>query len=235
MSAFVVTPDHYPYHEPRTAILGVAAEPQAPAHLIPQAANDEWDEETLEELAAQIQEAHVAVARASAAVVAFAVTAGRLLLKARARVPVGSWGPWLECNCKFSVRTAQDYMRIARAFDERLIDPQHAADSLRQVLFTLRKSRVTGEEPRVTAADDWRAYPDELVPDLIAWDKARRRFVGLTKQLGDIGLADADPKSRDLFRRLVRETVADIWKYTGPGRRARAAEPGAAAQTQPGL
>ena len=82
--AFVVTPDHYPDHEPGTAILGVDAEPQAPAHLIPQAADGEWDEETLEELAARIQEAHVAVARASAAVVAFAVTAGRLLLKARA-------------------------------------------------------------------------------------------------------------------------------------------------------
>ena len=153
MPAFVVTPDHYPDHEPGTAILGVDAEPQAPAHLIPQAADGEWDEETLEELAARIQEAHVAVARASAAVVAFAVTAGRLLLKARARVPVGSWGPWLECNCKFSVRTAQDYMRIARAFDERLIDPQHAADSLREVLFTLRKKRATGEEARETAAD----------------------------------------------------------------------------------
>ena len=61
MPAFVVTPDHYPDHEPGTAILGVDAEPQAPAHLIPQAADGEWDEETLEELAARIQEAHVAV------------------------------------------------------------------------------------------------------------------------------------------------------------------------------
>ena len=81
---------------------------------------------------------------ASAAVVAFAVTAGRLLLKAEAPVPAGSWGPWLECNCKFSVRTAQDYMRIARAFDERLHSIlQHAADSLREVLFTLRKESAS--------------------------------------------------------------------------------------------
>ncbi|MGB2610806.1 MAG: DUF3102 domain-containing protein [Isosphaeraceae bacterium] len=232
MPAFVVTPDHYPDHEPGTAILGVDAEPQAPAHLIPQAADGEWDEETLEELAARIQEAHVAVARASAAVVAFAVTAGRLLLKARARVPVGSWGPWLECNCKFSVRTAQDYMRIARAFDERLIDPQHAADSLREVLFTLRKKRATGEEARETAADGWRAYPGELDPHLVAWDKVRRRFVGLTKQLGDVRLADADSQSRDLFRKLVRETIADIWKHTG--REARAAHPGTDAPRQSG-
>ena len=232
MPAFVVTPDHYPDHEPGTAILGVDAEPQAPAHLIPQAADGEWDEETLEELAARIQEAHVAVARASAAVVAFAVTAGRLLLKARARVPVGSWGPWLECNCKFSVRTAQDYMRIARAFDERLIDPQHAADSLREVLFTLRKKRATGEEARETAADGSRAYPGELDPHLVAWDKVRRRFVGLTKQLGDVRLADADSQSRDLFRKLVRETIADIWKHTG--REARAAHPGTDAPRQSG-
>ena len=46
------------------------------------------------------------------------MTAGRLLLKAQACVPVGSWGVWVESKCEFSVRTAQDYMRIARAFGE---------------------------------------------------------------------------------------------------------------------
>lgn len=103
-------------------------------------------------------------------------------------------------------------MRVARGFNEGVVDPQHAAQSLRQVLFTLQKSRVTGGESREFA--DWSAYPGELVPDLIAWDKARRRFVGLTKQLDDVGFARADPKSRAMFRQLVRDTIAAIWKYT---------------------
>ena len=76
------------------------------------------------------------------------------------------------------------------------------------------------------------AYPGELDPHLVAWDKVRRRFVGLTKQLGDVRLADADSQSRDLFRKLVRETIADIWKHTG--REARAAHPGTDAPRQSG-
>ena len=73
------------------------------------------------------------------------------------------------------------------------------------------------------------AYPGELDPHLVAWDKVRRRFVGLTKQLGDVRLADADSQSRDLFRKLVRETIADIWKHTG--REARGASGHRCAET----
>jgi hypothetical protein len=204
-------------HDPGDSIPGVDAEPHAnhPALLMLPAPDVRPREETLDDLASRIQQAHVSVARASVAVIAFAVTAGRLLLKAQACVPVGSWGVWVESKCEFSVRTAQDYMRIARAFGEGLIDPQHAADfaSLREVLFVLRKKRNIGKQGQESAAGDWSAYPGELVADLVAWDKARQRLVSLTKQLGDVELAGADPTSRALFRKLVRETIAALWKH----------------------
>lgn len=230
VAAPAVTPAHSPYHEPGTAILEVDAEPRSVACLIPQPTAEEWDEDTLEELAARIQEAHLAVSRASEAVVAFARRAGQLLLKARDRVPPGSWQAWLEANCDFSVRTAQVYMRVAREFNEGRVDAQtqHAARSLRRMLLALPKTHGSSEEAQEATSHPWADCPVELVPHLFSWHKTRRRFVAQTKRLSELGLAHAHPESREVIRRLICETMAAIWSY-GPGMRSRAAQPVAAA------
>ena len=203
--AAAVPPTQPFYDDPTTSISKVDANPlvERPALLIPLAAPDESDEETLEDLADQIQQAHLQVTRACEAVVAFAVRAGQLLLKARPRVPRGAWEKWVELNCQFSLRTARDYVRIARALDEGRIDADrlHAAglDSLRQVLAVLREQRG-------------KAAADESAAEFIAWDKGRQRFISWTEELDDVGFAD--PKSRALFRKLVCETVAALWRFT---------------------
>ena len=43
--------------------------------------------------------------------------AGELLLQAKAAVGHGEWLPWVEANCKFSVRTAQGYIRLAQGWE----------------------------------------------------------------------------------------------------------------------
>lgn len=71
------------------------------------------DIDTLDELASQINFAHDAAREAARLSVQHALTAGRLLLEAKTRVPHGRWIPWVEANCRFALRTAQAYMRLA--------------------------------------------------------------------------------------------------------------------------
>jgi ParB family chromosome partitioning protein len=79
----------------------------------------------LEELAATANRAHDDAVHC-------ALDAGRALLEAKKLVGHGQWRQWLSDHCKFSERTAQVYMQAAR-------NPQHAADSLRQLLGALKK------------------------------------------------------------------------------------------------
>jgi hypothetical protein len=213
----IAAPSHHPCHGPGDHIPSANAElvGDHPVRSLLPSPDDGSDEETLDGLAVQIQQAHAMVARASLAVIAFAVTAGRLLCQAREHIPAGSWGEWVEEKCEFSVRTAQDYMRVARALDEGLIDPQHAAgfSSLRKVLAMLRKNQSTGQHGQESALDDWSDYPDEFVADLIAWKKARQRLIDLTKQLSEVKLAGSDLPTRELFRQLVIDTILDLWRY----------------------
>jgi hypothetical protein len=43
---------------------------------------------------------------------------GELLIEAKAQVPLGSWGPWLNRNFHLSATTARNYMQLARKIDE---------------------------------------------------------------------------------------------------------------------
>lgn len=65
-------------------------------------------------LAKRINEEHAAVTLAITEGLQHAMTAGDLLLEAKAKVKHGQWLPWLRENCAISERTAQLYMRVAR-------------------------------------------------------------------------------------------------------------------------
>ena len=78
----------------------------------------------LENLATEINAAHALVEGYIRAATPHAVRAGELLEKAKASIPHGEWGPWLEKNCTFSERTAQTYMRLARELPK--LDPAKA-------------------------------------------------------------------------------------------------------------
>jgi len=69
---------------------------------------------SLPELAARIRAEHRATATALQSSVEHAMTAGDLLLEAKALVKHGEWLPWLAAHCEISERTAQLYMRCAK-------------------------------------------------------------------------------------------------------------------------
>jgi hypothetical protein len=73
---------------------------------------------SLTDLAARINAEHEAASGSLKRGMQHAMSAGFMLIEAKARPELkhGQWLPWLKGNCMFSERTAQAYMRIARAF-----------------------------------------------------------------------------------------------------------------------
>lgn len=148
------------------------------------------DEDALRDLAAQINAGHVNVLRAGQAAVAFAVQTGRLLDVAKRLVGHGHWQRWVTENCGFSVRTAEDYHRVAKAIDTGEIDPQHAADlTIRGILIRLRARKAGGRRSPASTA---------LLP---AWNEACDRLIDLTGQLRQAELDTLDVTDRGEVRK----------------------------------
>ena len=64
-------------------------------------------------LAAEIRREHEAATHAFASAVEHAARCGKLLAEVKAQLAHGEWLPWLAENFPASVRTAQNYMRLA--------------------------------------------------------------------------------------------------------------------------
>jgi hypothetical protein len=157
------------------------------------------DEDVLRELAASIKAGHANVEKAGQAVVAIAVTVGRLLSKAKGLVGHGNWQTWVEGNCGFSGRTAQDYIRVAKAIDEGLVNPQHAADfTIRQILAQVRSHKTSRTQTR------------EAPSLLSTWGRACNRLIEVSEQFTEAELDDLDFKTRDEVRKLARLTVSQL-------------------------
>lgn len=95
--------------------------------------------ERLNTLATRINEEHRRCEEAFRSTLEHALRAGELLIEAKDGVPHGSWEAWLADNFEGSLRTAQAYMRVARA-RKQFEDPktQRVADlSLRKAIKEL--------------------------------------------------------------------------------------------------
>jgi hypothetical protein len=73
---------------------------------------------SLADLAVRIREEHAATATALKHGIDHAMNAGDLLIEAKALLKHGQWLPWLDKHCLMSQRTAQLYMRLAKARPE---------------------------------------------------------------------------------------------------------------------
>src|SRR6516165_10070829 len=82
----------------------------------------------LPELAARIRAEHTAVADALKDSLRHAITAGELLIVAKAQMPHGQWLSWLREHCAISERTEQFYMRVAKNRAEIEAEIEDAAD-----------------------------------------------------------------------------------------------------------
>jgi hypothetical protein len=132
--------------------------------------------ERLNTLTKRINEEHRRCEAAFRSGVEHALRAGELLIEAKESVPHGSWGAWLADNFEGSARTAQAYMRVARA-RKQFEDPktQRVADlSLREAIKELSTPRAKSLERDAPESD--RAALD--VPPLRLSGTAALEFVG---------------------------------------------------------
>lgn len=121
---------------------------------------------TLAFLASMICDRDAQIKRNAVQSVELAIDIGRHLHEAKKMVKHGEWQQWVDDNCPFSLRTAQQYMRVAAA----AIDPEtievRAEQSLEAALDSLARwhldevESVRGEptsksaEPALLIADD---------------------------------------------------------------------------------
>jgi hypothetical protein len=69
---------------------------------------------SLADLAARIRAEHESISTALKDSVRHAISAGELLIEAKAQLGHGQWLPWLKDHCEIADRTARLYMRVAK-------------------------------------------------------------------------------------------------------------------------
>jgi hypothetical protein len=73
---------------------------------------------SLAEIAELIRAEHEAVGAALKRCIVHVITAGELLIEAKAHLRHGEWEPWLAENCAIPARSARHYMRLAKHKDK---------------------------------------------------------------------------------------------------------------------
>lgn len=105
-------------------------------------------ESNLRRLARQINREHQRCQRAFTSGMMHAIRTGKLLLEAKALCPYGTWLTWLTENFASSQRTAQAYMRVARAASSLPEDAQRVAHfAFRELLKMLATPAEEGGLP----------------------------------------------------------------------------------------
>jgi hypothetical protein len=113
---------------------------------------------SLDDHAREINRHHAQAETAARTSIEHAVRAGEHLIAVKAEIVHGQWRPWLQANCKFSERTAQAYMRLARELPR--FKSAAAAD-----LGTLRLALALVAEPHTPAGYSTQTVMVTLGPD----------------------------------------------------------------------
>jgi hypothetical protein len=150
---------------------------------------------TLPDLAAQINAEHAACLAAASAAIGKAIDVGRLLVEAKAQVQHGEWAGWVEANCTFELRQAQNYMRAFAHRDEIEAQMRNGAShltSLREAIAALAEPKALEGEPDVLrrlrefldvmASPDW--PPGETIETRVQHCEDVRRYGVEVQQLG---------------------------------------------------
>jgi hypothetical protein len=157
----------------------------------------------LADLAARINAEHEAARRLVKQGAERAMNAGDLLIEAKDRVPHGQWLPWLAEHCEISERTAQLYMRLARARPEIEAKSATVADlSLRGAIAEIAPDPLEAQLKRIEAADV------QLALEVEAYMQGLRRialeFGAMNYEQREAYLATLAPEEARSFRRLWR-------------------------------
>jgi hypothetical protein len=107
-------------------------------------------------LAAEINVAHAAFERATARAILSAHHAGALLIEAKGKVGHGQWAPWLKTHFEGTQRTAQRYIRLARAYPDTTRLSHLTLTTALEAMATPKERAPRGDSERRdrTARDD---------------------------------------------------------------------------------
>lgn len=109
----------------------------------------------LTEIAETVNAEHAKIEGVLREGLARAVNVGQLLTEAKGLVNHGEWGAWIADKCRFSERTAQNYMRIAAKYPELTAKSATVAD------LTYRKAIALLADPKPSIDQD---PPESLTP-----------------------------------------------------------------------
>jgi len=130
----------------------------------------------LDDLAARIRAEHQAAAAVLERGLQHAITAGRLLIEAKAQTSHGGWIAWLKNNCEMSLRTAQAYMRVASAIGKDDSKAQRVAHlTFRDALNELAEGSHYQRAIKHVAAEERRAsFTLETAPAMLPSPAGRK-------------------------------------------------------------
>ncbi len=118
----------------------------------------------LQSLAGEIRREHDLCRKALSDGLQHAINAGEFLLKAKTLTPRGTWSTWVRDHCKFSERTAQAYMRVARGLPILEAKAQHVAD------LSFREAVALLQEPHLGVLEKAQLFFEEFDHFLARWE-----------------------------------------------------------------
>jgi hypothetical protein len=132
------------------------------------------DQTKLAGLATQIQAGHRMCLESLKGVVAQAKVIGQALIEAKKLVKHGRWLAWVDENCRFAVRMAQNYMLVADHYDA-VVARFDTADGWRLTEF-IAVARKLEAARRRAARGDGPAKPDPFEGGLEEYARRHQRF-----------------------------------------------------------
>jgi Protein of unknown function (DUF3102) len=172
--------------------------------------------EDLATLAHAINAEHEAAESALREGLAHARAAGELLVKAKGQCPHGQWLPWLKGNVRFSERTAQAYMRVAREWDTLTAKAQHVADlSYRDGLKLLAAPEPAAPESAAPEPAEV-ALSIRMDGDVLVMTKTERGATVAEVRVGEWECQIfGTPMKEDLFRLWTHIFCSQMASYPG--------------------
>jgi hypothetical protein len=183
----------------------------------------------LPDLAIRINEAHQAFEAAKKTSIEHAITAGKLLIKAKLEQNHGDWTAWLKKHCKISETTARLYMRLAK-------NPKTATGAvltLRAAARSVARKKPDASKPgtvlKLVTLPPSEPLPKllpppELSPELspradldLAWEDAdaQRRFEFVQAHLADIKALLEQANSLDASAKSAQAAVSALLQMKG--------------------
>lgn len=154
----------------------------------------------LTKLAKGINAEHEACVGSAADAVTHAIKAGEMLIEAKAGLDHGEFIPWVDRNCRFKRRQAQNYMRVAKAHRDALLPAESINAALRMIAEEKEffKDWTESEIERMERVESGETVLADLHDDgdihLVQWAREHGLYVQIDRNTawGNVFIMDED-------------------------------------------